>query len=77
MSRRTLTRQFKQLTGTTVGEWLLQERLAYAQRLLEMSEHDIDNVATLAGFGSTESLRLHFKRAFSVSPQAWRQTFKG
>jgi transcriptional regulator GlxA family with amidase domain len=31
----------------------------------------------LAGFGSPESLRLHFRRAFSVSPTVWRQSFKG
>lgn len=77
MSRRTFTRHFRQLTGSTVGGWLLSERLTLSQRLLESTEHPIDHIAALAGFGSPESLRLHFRQAFGVSPSAWRQTFRG
>ncbi len=77
MSRRTFTRQFRQLMGVTVVEWLHAERLALSQRLLESSDHSIDAISALVGFGSPESLRLHFRRAFGVSPIAWRATFKG
>lgn len=77
MSRRTLTRQFRQLTGTTFGQWLLSERMVFAQRLLESSDHSIDVIAALSGFGSSESFRLHFRRTFRVSPTDWRKTFKG
>lgn len=77
MSRRTLTRQFRQLIGMSVVEWLHTERLALTQRLLESSDHSIDAISTLVGFGSPESLRLHFRRGFGVSPNAWRATFKG
>lgn len=77
MSRRTFTRHFRQLTGTTVGAWLLAERLALSQRLLEGTEQTIDSIAALAGFGSPESLRHHFRQTFGVTPTAWRQTFKG
>ena len=77
MSRRTLTRQFRQLIGMSVVEWLHAERLALTQRLLESSDHSIDAISALVGFGSPESLRLHFRRAFGVSPNAWRATFKG
>ncbi|MBY0455203.1 MAG: helix-turn-helix domain-containing protein [Burkholderiaceae bacterium] len=77
MSRRTFTRQFRLLMGMTVVEWLHAERLALTQRLLESSNHPIDAIAALVGFGSPESLRLHFRRAFGVSPVAWRATFKG
>jgi transcriptional regulator GlxA family with amidase domain len=76
MSRRTFTRRFRQLTGVTVNKWLQDERLALAQRLLETSKHSIDAIATLAGFGSPESLRLHFRQAFKITPLAWRNTFK-
>ncbi|MEI7432336.1 MAG: helix-turn-helix domain-containing protein, partial [Betaproteobacteria bacterium] len=58
-------------------EWLQVERLRLTQRLLESSDHPVEAIAALAGFGSPESLRLHFRRAFGVSPVAWRQTFKG
>lgn len=77
MSRRTFTRHFRQMTGTTVGTWLLDERLALAQRLLESSGHSVETVSGLAGFGSAVSLRQHFRAAFGISPVAWRRTFRG
>lgn len=75
MSRRTFTRHFRQLTGATVGQWLLGERLGLAQRLLESTDHGIERIAQLAGFGSPEALRLHFRRSLGVSPSQWRQSF--
>ncbi|MBB4845206.1 transcriptional regulator GlxA family with amidase domain [Paucibacter oligotrophus] len=76
MSRRSFTRHFQQLTGSTVGEWLLRERLSYCQRLLEGGDQSVEVVAAQAGFGSAASLRLHFHKAFAVSPSAWRRSFR-
>lgn len=77
LSRRTFTRRFKQLTGTTVGQWLLSQRLALAQRLLEHSAQPIDAIAEVAGFGSAVSLRQHFGEAFQTSPSSYRREFRG
>ena len=76
MSRRTLTRHFRELTGTTVAGWLMRERLACAQRLLESGDQSVEQIAALVGFGSAVSLRQQFKRAFGVSPSAWRHNFR-
>lgn len=75
MGRRTLSRQFKQHTGMTVLQWLVRERLAYSQQLLESTDQSVERVAELAGFGSALSLREHFRAAFGVSPSAWKKTF--
>lgn len=77
MSRRTFTRQFREQTGATVGDWLLAERLAFSQRLLETSDQPVERIALLAGLGSTSSLRAQFRRAFGVSPSQWRRSFNG
>jgi transcriptional regulator GlxA family with amidase domain len=77
MSRRTFSRHFRQLTGSTVQQWLLGERLALVQRLLEASDQPVERIAELAGFGSTGAMRLHFRKAFGVTPTAWRHTFTG
>jgi len=76
MSRRSLTRHFKALTGTTVQAWLLTERLARTQQLLESSELTIEAIAHSAGFGSVASLRQHFRDAFGVTPTEWRARFR-
>ncbi|AGH87359.1 helix-turn-helix domain-containing protein [Ralstonia nicotianae] len=70
MSRRNLTRRFKEWTGTTVGQWLLGQGLAHAQRMLETTRPPIDVIAQHAGLGSAVSLRRHVSRAYHTSPSA-------
>lgn len=77
MSRRTFSRHFRRATGVAVGQWLLGERLALCQRLLEGGDRSIETIAELSGLGSPASLRQLFKRQFGVTPSAWRQTFRG
>lgn len=76
MSRRSFTRHFRALTGTTVKAWLLTERLAVSQSLLESSDVSIDAIAQAVGFGSVAALRQHFREAFGVSPSTWRVRFR-
>ncbi|MBI1919596.1 MAG: helix-turn-helix domain-containing protein [Geobacter sp.] len=77
MSRRTFTRRFRQVTGTTVGAWLLNQRLALAQRMLENTAKPIDLIAQEAGFGSEVSLRLHFNKVLKTTPSRYRREFRG
>jgi transcriptional regulator GlxA family with amidase domain len=76
MSRRTFTRHFRQVTGTTVGQWLAGQRLALAQRQLESTDRSIEQVAVDAGFGSAVSLRQHFSAALGTSPTTYRREFR-
>lgn len=75
MSRRNFTRRFREATGTTVGLWLQNQRLALAQRLLETSDRPVESIAADCGFGSAVSLRQHFNAAFKISPSAYRRHF--
>ncbi|HAK92062.1 MULTISPECIES: transcriptional regulator FtrA [Massilia] len=62
MGTRTFQRRFKDVTGVTPLAWLVRERVALAERLLETRPGlTIDAVADLAGLGSAESLRRHFR----------------
>ena len=76
MSRRSFTRHFRKLTGCTVGQWLLSERLLLSQRLLERSGQGVEQIAALTGLGSPESLRHHFRQRYGVSPSQWRHSFQ-
>lgn len=75
MSPRTLQRQFQDATGLGPIDWLIRERVAIAKDLLELPDTPLAQVAELAGFGSEESLRRHFRRLVSTSPGAYRQRF--
>jgi transcriptional regulator GlxA family with amidase domain len=76
MSRRSFTRHFRQHTGTTVKQWLLNQRLAHAQRMLENGDASIEVIAQQAGFGSGLSLRQHFRAGLHTSPSAYRKLFR-
>jgi AraC family transcriptional activator FtrA len=75
MSMRTFARRFVDETGATPHQWLTSQRLIAAQRHLEVTHDSIDAVAEAAGFETTETLRLHFRHAFGVSPTSYRKRF--
>lgn len=75
MSPRTLLRRFSEATGQPPGDWLIAERVAEAQRLLEASSLPIERVAAEAGFGSVQALRHHFQARLGMAPRAYRENF--
>lgn len=76
MSPRSFARRFKATTGTTPHSWLLGQRLAAAEALLEESDASIEEIARLVGFGTAAGFRDQFARRRGVSPRAYRQTFR-
>lgn len=76
MSRRNFTRHFRQATGSSFKQWLLNQRLAHAQHMLETTTVSSEVVAQEAGFGSALSLRQHFRARFQTSPMAYRRVFR-
>lgn len=76
MSRRTFTRRFREATGTTVVKWLVFERVARAQQLLETTDMPIERLATAVGFGTAMSLRQHFAGQLRTSPSSYRRAFR-
>ncbi len=75
MSARTYARRFVDETGTTPMQWVTDQRVLYARRLLEESDLDIDRIADRAGFRTATLLRHHFRRIIGVTPSDYRRTF--
>jgi transcriptional regulator GlxA family with amidase domain len=75
MSRRTLTRRFREATGTTINKWLNAERVARAQQLLETTDMPIECIVSEVGFGTPLSLRQHFSAQLGITPSDYRRTF--
>jgi len=73
LSRRSFTRKFKALTGTTFEVWYRKIRLRTACELLETTELPIEIVAERSGYKSPISFRQQFKQQFRSTPSDWRK----
>jgi AraC family transcriptional activator FtrA len=75
LSPRTFVRRFRAELGGTPHRWLIRQRVLAAQRQLEDSRLSIEEVANAVGFGTAQTLRLHFRRILRTSPTAYRRRF--
>ncbi len=65
-----------QLINPPFGAWIIRERIHRARELLEQRRDlSVDVVADLSGFGSSETLRLHFRNQLGTTPAGYRQRF--
>ncbi|AKK29670.1 GlxA family transcriptional regulator [Mycobacterium sp. EPa45] len=75
MSARTFARRFVEEAGTTPMQWVTDQRVLYARRMLEETDLDVDRIAERAGFGNATLLRHHFRRIVGVTPSDYRRRF--
>lgn len=60
-------------TGRTVGQWILEYRMAEARRRLKGTDERVDVIAERVGYAdATHFIRL-FRRAHGLTPAAWRR----
>ncbi len=76
MSARSLSRRFREQTGTTPARWIMGVRVRRAQHLIETSRLSIERIAAEAGFGSTATFRDRFRQMVGTSPQTYRRSFR-
>ena len=76
LSSRTVARRFAEQLGTSPGRWLLQQRVAAAQVLLEETDLPIETIAARVGLSSATNLRRRFKLILGVSPGSYRRSFR-
>jgi transcriptional regulator GlxA family with amidase domain len=77
VTRRTLDRRFVEATGHSVLEEINFCRLSRAKRLLTETDLPVKTVAHLAGFSSTERMRVLFVEREGVSPISYRKRETG
>ncbi|WP_152186539.1 GlxA family transcriptional regulator [Segeticoccus rhizosphaerae] len=75
LSRRHFHRNFVRATGQTPLQWGQSRRVRRAQELLESTDLSVEQIATRTGFANSNTLRTHFVRAVTVSPQQYRRNF--
>jgi LacI family transcriptional regulator len=72
ISRSLLQRRFREETGKTIREFLIEVRLNKAKSLLENSELSLVEISELVGFGRQSYLGHVFKKHLGISPGSLR-----
>lgn len=75
-SYRHLTRLFKQYTGKTLNEYMLQIRMNYAASLLRSTDMGILEISSHLGYDSLSHFIKMFRRYFNISPKKYRTSFE-
>lgn len=66
------SRKFRELSGMTLRDYLRLRRLAFALRDVRDTDASILDIAVKYGFSSNEAFTHAFKKAYGVSPSAYR-----
>lgn len=72
-SRRGLEIHFREVTGRSPYQFLLEERLKRARHLLRTSNDPIEKVAIQTGFGDLNTMGMAFRRHLGQSPSHFRK----
>jgi AraC-like DNA-binding protein len=71
-----LTDLIRRETGKTVGNWIVERRMAEARRLLLETDRPVNQIAESVGyFDASYFIRL-FRRLNGTTPQAWRLLYR-
>ncbi|HEY9046110.1 MAG TPA: AraC family transcriptional regulator [Ohtaekwangia sp.] len=66
-------RDFQKIYQQTPGQWLLEQRLLHALRLLRNNHKLISEVTFESGFESVSHFSRSFKQRFGITPSAFKQ----
>ena len=73
LSESGLKRAFAFVHGATPRQWIIQRRIARAERLLAATDLPLAEIAFRTGFASQSHLSLMFKRETGSTPKAYRR----
>ncbi len=76
MSVRNFVRRFREATGRTSGDYVLEARLSAASALLSETSLSSKEVARRCGFGSPSTMRRIFVARLGIPPEKYRDSFR-
>ena len=67
-----LIAQFKQLTGTTIIDYLIRRRMEYAKKLLSSTDYSVLQISLTVGYTSLSHFIYVFKKCYGLTPKAFQ-----
>jgi signal transduction histidine kinase/AraC-like DNA-binding protein/ligand-binding sensor domain-containing protein/CheY-like chemotaxis protein len=77
LSRTQLWRVFKNATGTTISEYILEARMKKAAEMVLSGQYRISEVAYSVGYADPRYFSLSFKKEYGLSPTEYAESKKG
>lgn len=77
MSPRNFARRFLKETQLTPAKYVEQIRVECARRKLENTQEKLERIARDSGFKTAEIMRRSFMRTLGITPNQYRERFKG
>ena len=68
-----ISKKFYEISGMHLRDYLHHRKLAFALKALRDTEHGILDIAVDAGFSSQEAFTRAFKKAYGLTPGAYRK----
>ncbi|MFT3983697.1 MAG: AraC family transcriptional regulator [Lachnospiraceae bacterium] len=76
MSSTKLKSVFRQFTGCTITEYIMEKKTDHAAHLLSDSDLSVEQIAKALGFGTATGFATSFKKQIGVSPSEYRKQIK-
>ena len=77
LSRSRLCTKFREESGKTVKDFVMEQKIAEAKKLLVVTTHPLSQISTYLGFSSQSYFNAVFRKAVGLSPRAYREKNTG
>ncbi|WP_455616905.1 response regulator transcription factor [Eisenbergiella sp.] len=67
-----ISRYFKQMTGQSISQYIMQCKMEYAKKFLTSSDESIQRISEMLGFDSSQYFSIVFKKYTGLSPREYR-----
>lgn len=76
MNKSALCRYFKNKTGESIFDYIMEFRISFIKRQLANSDNLISDIAYNTGFNNMANFNSQFKKVTGYTPSAYRELFK-
>lgn len=69
-----LSALFRKETGTTITDYIMNQKLETAKQMVADTEHTLQEISSYLGFCSHSSFTAHFRKNYGITPREYRKS---